>query len=107
MSPSTRRTWRRVSLQRPTYYFQEGKTTEAEASYRLALESWQKLAAEYPSAHIYRVESARTLDRLGALAERAGRHQDAEQAIRRALELETSVLADDPANSRCCETIVR
>ena len=61
---------------------------------------------KYPSAYLYRVELAATLERLGALAERAGRHQDAEQAIRQALELETRVLADDPAISRCCEQLL-
>ena len=82
---------------------QLGLFQEAEASYRLALRRFARLAEEYPDRPEFRQGQARTQDRIGATLGALDRHREAEVATRLALAQWRTLVADfpdDPENHR-------
>jgi serine/threonine protein kinase/tetratricopeptide (TPR) repeat protein len=73
-----------------------GRSAEARQQYEEALKAQQRLTEESPAAPEYRRDLARTLNNLGILR-MAGNDADAGPTFRRAVELQTAVVARDPA----------
>ena len=74
-----------------------GRTAEAAAAYRTALDAYVKLHAEFPAAPLYRNELAGSHINLGILLGDLGMRPAAEAQYRKALPILEKVVADFPA----------
>ncbi len=79
-----------------------GRSDDAEKYYRLAVDAYEKLVAEYgqkddfPDAAKYRSELGRCLNWRGVFLGRQGRHREAEEDHRRALSLYEELVKTTP-----------
>ncbi len=73
-----------------------GRTAEAEAKYRRALEIFAKLADDHPAVTDFRSSLAIVHNNLGNLLAETGRPAEAEPKYRRALEIKQKLAADNP-----------
>ena len=75
----------------------DGQGEKAEALYRRATATLDKLATDYPGIHYHRTNQAGTHYKYANLLKKLDRTADAEQAYRRAVELYEKLAADFPA----------
>ncbi len=74
-----------------------GRTAEAAAAYRLALDGYAKLAAEFPAVPEYRHDLAGSHTQPGASADRPGEAAGGGGAVSEALAIQEKLAADFPA----------
>ena len=74
-----------------------GRTAESVAAYRLALDGYAALAAEFPAVPLYQQELARSRNNLGNLLHILGKDSEAEEQYRKALTIKERLVAEFPA----------
>ena len=74
-----------------------GRTAEAAAAFRLAIDGYAKLAAEFPAVPEYRNDLAGSHHNLGNLLTGLGKRPEAEEQYRKALAIEEKLVAEFPA----------
>ncbi len=74
-----------------------GRTAEAAAANRLAIDGFAKLAALFPAAPRYRRDLAASHNNLGRLLDILGNRAEAEDQCRKALEIKEKLAAEFPA----------